>query len=84
MKYPEWYRKYIEEPVRDIVYILRNNGFNTTCSCGHNMTIEIDMSWDALENLYNCLAENWGEFYLEFYWEGHQQFTIVSLGDKKT
>lgn len=26
---------YIEEPVRDLVKFLRDNGINTECSCGH-------------------------------------------------
>ena len=38
----EWYDQ-IEEPVREIVKLLRNNGFNTTCSCGHEMYIEGDL-----------------------------------------
>jgi len=36
----DWYEEYIEEPSRDIVKLLRNNGFNTTCSCGHDMYVE--------------------------------------------
>jgi len=35
----DWYEN-IEEPIREIVKLLRNNGFNTTCSCGHEMDIE--------------------------------------------
>lgn len=35
-----WYLNNIEEPVRDIVKALRNNGINTECSCGHEMTIQ--------------------------------------------
>ena len=34
-----WLEENIEEPIRDIVKILRDNGFNTTCSCGHDMEI---------------------------------------------
>jgi hypothetical protein len=36
----DWYSENIEEPVRDIVELLRNNGFNTESSCGHNMEIQ--------------------------------------------
>ena len=36
----DWYINNIEEPVRDIVRALRNNGVNTECSCGHDMTIQ--------------------------------------------
>lgn len=35
-----WYKFNIEEPIREIVKRLRNNGINTFCSCGHNMWIE--------------------------------------------
>ena len=36
----DWYINTIEEPLRDIVKALRNNGVNTECSCGHEMTIQ--------------------------------------------
>jgi len=35
----DWYDS-IEEPIRDVVKLLRDNGFNTMNSCGHEMTIE--------------------------------------------
>ena len=35
----DWYEN-IEEPIRDIVKLLRNNGFNTTCSCGHKKYVQ--------------------------------------------
>ena len=35
-----WYEDKIEEPMRDIVRILRNNGINTECSCGHEQYIQ--------------------------------------------
>ena len=34
-----WYEEFIEEPIRDVVKLLRDNGFNTTCSCGHTMDV---------------------------------------------
>lgn len=37
---PLWYEDTIEEPVRELVYLLRNNGFNTECSCGHEMYVQ--------------------------------------------
>lgn len=40
MQGDDWYLNTIEEPVRDIVRALRNNGINTECSCGHDMTIQ--------------------------------------------
>jgi len=58
----DWYEN-IEEPVRDMVKLLRNNGFNTTCSCGHKMYIEGDLIEDYKlkeihDLLYNYCAEN--------------------------
>lgn len=43
----EFYR-YIEEPIRDIVKALRDNGVNTTCSCGHKMYVECDIIPDGM------------------------------------
>jgi len=36
----DWYDEFIEEGVRDVVRLLRANGYNTTCSCHHDMTIQ--------------------------------------------
>lgn len=57
-----WYEN-IEEPLKEIVYILRNNGVNTTNSCGHNLEIECSYYVDGeikqiYELIYNYLAEN--------------------------
>jgi hypothetical protein len=57
----DWYDK-IEEPIRDIVKLLRNNGFNTRCSCGHDMYVEGDLIIDSelfrLQTLlYNYFCE---------------------------
>jgi len=35
-----WYDKFIEDPLKDIVNYLRNNGINTECSCGHEGYIQ--------------------------------------------
>ena len=50
----------IEEPIRDTVKLLRDNGFNTVCSCGHTMTIDITLGnhFDEIERLANLLCEN--------------------------
>lgn len=51
--------KGIEEPIRDAVRLLRDNGFNTTCSCGHKMYIEVDlMNLDDIETIATLLLEN--------------------------
>lgn len=43
----DWYENNIEEPVRDIVKHLRNQGFNTECSCGHDMYIQCQCIHDG-------------------------------------
>lgn len=53
----------IEEPIRDVVKLLRDNGFNTTCSCGHEMYVEGDIVMDYELNrlhilLWNHCSEN--------------------------
>lgn len=37
-----WYEENIEEGVRDVVRLLRDHGYNTFCSCHHDMTIDIN------------------------------------------
>lgn len=37
----DWYEQ-IEAHIRPIVKLLRDNGFNTTSSCHHDMTIDMD------------------------------------------
>ena len=39
-KQEEWYDG-LEPGIRDVVRLLRDNGFNTTCSCEHNMEIQL-------------------------------------------
>jgi len=43
----DWYEHHIEEPLRDLVKILRNYGINTECSCGHDMYIQCQHTIDA-------------------------------------
>jgi hypothetical protein len=57
-----WYDN-IEEPVRDLVKYLRNEGINTTCSCGHDMYIEGDIAIDGFAQqldvaLFNYFTEH--------------------------
>ena len=49
----------IEPEIRETVKLLRDNGFNTTCSCGHEMYVEFEF-FDSCEidNLYNLLFNN--------------------------
>jgi hypothetical protein len=63
---PSWYGS-LEPPIRGVVKLLRDNGWNTTCSCGHGMWVELDIYtyMDDLEALRNLLIEN-----------GYKDFTI--------
>lgn len=55
----DWY-KIIEPKIRPLVKLLRNNGFNTTCSCGHEMTVEFALGnhLGEVEQLATFLVEN--------------------------
>ena len=52
--------KNIEEPIRDAVKLLRDNGINTVCSCGHVMTIDIELgsNIDEVEQIAVLLWDN--------------------------
>ncbi len=57
-----WLEDNIEEGVRDVVKLLRDNGFNTTCSCHHEMLIQCDLHLDGMfqdlhELLFNYFHE---------------------------
>jgi hypothetical protein len=55
----DWYEQVIEEPIRETVRLLRDNGFNTTCSCGHDMSVECGYLVDGeLQRLHNLLYNN--------------------------
>jgi len=43
----DWYEECIEEPIRDLVKLLRDNGFNTECSCGHEMYVQCQYLLDG-------------------------------------
>jgi len=57
----DWYKLKIEEPIRNLVKLLRDNGFNTTCSCGHYPKPYVQMeshSSHEVDRLYDLLIEN--------------------------
>lgn len=54
-----WYDEHIEEPIRKIVHLLRDNGFNTECSCGHEMYVQCQYIIDGEpQRLHNLLYNN--------------------------
>jgi hypothetical protein len=61
----DWYDN-IEEGLRDVVKLLRNNGVNTTCSCHHSMTVEAEnYEGGEIDQIYNLLMM-----------EGYDGFTL--------
>lgn len=40
-----WYEENIEEGVRELVSVLRNNGINTECSCDHQNPMYIQCQY---------------------------------------
>ena len=65
----------IEEPLRNLVQLLRSNGFNTYSSCGHLPKPYIRMEWyedEQITQLYNLLIENsYYNFRIVAVWETH-------------
>jgi len=52
----------LEPEIRELVRVLRDNGINTTSSCGHKMYVEADVIPDGLLHtmhraVFNYLAE---------------------------
>jgi hypothetical protein len=53
-----WYEDCIEEPIRDVVKLLRDNGFNTESSCGHEMYVQCKYYPDGeIQRLYVIISE---------------------------
>jgi hypothetical protein len=69
MKKNDWYEQ-IEAPIRPLVRLLRDNGFNTFCSCGHEKTVQIE--WylhEDIKRLYSLLWDNgYTAFELRLIW----------------
>lgn len=74
----DWYAG-IEKGIRQQVWLLRNNGINTTCSCEHEMYIEFD-SYSPTEEkdiIYNTLTENGYEgFIIEFCYDFRSNLSL--------
>ena len=49
----DWYERNIEEPIRPLFCLLRDNGINTVCSCGHEMYVECEYYHEDLKDIYN-------------------------------
>lgn len=78
----DWYEEYIEEPIRPLVKLLRDNGFNTTSSCGHGMWVEMEFVDDGdLKILQELLRENgYGYFRIIATLEEHKALYYYGRG----
>ena len=51
-----WYEEYIEAGIKKEVILLRDNGFNTECSCAHKMYIQCQYISDGeIKRLHELL-----------------------------
>lgn len=82
----------VEEPLKELVQLLRDNGFNTNCSCGHLPDPYIQMEWysdDEITKLYNLLVENnYKNFFIKAEWNttfgiNHRTLEIVFSFEQK-
>lgn len=54
-----WYDENIEKGIRKEVKLLRDNGFNTICSCEHEKYIQCDLIMDGeFKRLHDLLFNN--------------------------
>lgn len=56
----DWYEENIEPEVREVVRLLRDNGINTVCSCGHEKTVQCEYSNDGFVRNVDYLLFNTG------------------------
>jgi hypothetical protein len=71
----DWYESNIEPEIREQVKLLRNNGINTICSCGHKMYVDAEVYCDEdVRTVYNVLIENgYKNFEIEEHWCLHER-----------
>ena len=54
-----WYEQNIEAGIRKEVKLLRDNGFNTECSCAHEMHVQCQYVVDGeIQRLHEVLFNN--------------------------
>ena len=74
----DWYQR-IEEPIRKEVKLLRDNGFNTECSCGHEMYVQCEyLAEGEIQRLHNLL---FNQGYRNFKTDGNPSFKIWCRGE---
>jgi len=72
----DWLTRTVEEPVRDLVKLLRDNGFNTYYSCGHPPRPCVHMEWyedGDVTDLYDLLVDyGYDGFRIAARWDAHE------------
>jgi len=59
MAVTDWYEENVEPGVRDVVRLLRDNGFNTVSSCDHDMSVTMEWYMPAtVQYLAEFLVEH--------------------------
>lgn len=73
----DWYEEKIEEPIRPLVKLLRDNGFNTISSCGHKMYVDMEQYTDEdATRLFHLLWDNgYRHFRIITWWEVRESFS---------
>lgn len=68
--------------VRKLIYLLRNNGFNTTSCCAHEKWVEMEQYLDEdVATLHNLLWENgYHHFRINTSWEVRGTFAWNNRG----
>ena len=83
----DWYESHIEEPLRELVRHLRNNGINTECSCAHDTPMYIQCQFLADGPVYEAHKLVWSflhehgqkiDFSIKVRHEVHEGHTVVS------
>ena len=79
----DWYEENIEQGVRDLVRLLRNNGVNTTCSCEHERYVQCDYmaDWELFRIHHLLVNEGYTDFSIELHIEIRDGYWTASFID---
>lgn len=73
----------LEKPIKETVRLLRDNGFNTTCSCGHKLWVEMEFTHqdnEVILNLKNLLTVNgYKDFKISTHWDTYLNTRSMKL-----
>jgi hypothetical protein len=72
-----WYEEFIEPEIRSIVKLLRDNGINTECSCGHKMWVQFQVIDNEPQIVDKILCNSGYKNYLiECHYERHDNWPL--------